>query len=368
MGRRKKGYKGPEGLIKMRNSRNWYAKKTINGKTLFRSTRTADLLQAQRILHSLMTELLKEFELHTVNRILGRSVCLSEIITRYLHEVSPSKSGSGRNDINSSKPVLVFFGESKIDGITIQDIYKYLDWRKNSISLQTGHMISGATVNREKSFLSKIFKFAIRCGYINENPVTGVEGYSERRRERYITDDEFDNILNAMSSDNKDMFLSLYHTSVRTGRIYNLEWHQIDIENRIITFVNTNPNKRVPEKLYINDTLLDILSRRKRARRTLTPHVFYKPTLKPFSEFDALKIWKAACEKVEVQDCTPRDIRHKALTDMGIAGFDLSRVGHVAGHSDPRTTKRYTHFSAAETKEPLQALVKRKKEMANGKV
>lgn len=41
---------------------------------------------------------------------------------------------------------------------------------------------------------------------------------------------------------------------------------------------------------------------------------------------------------------------------MGKAGFDLARVGHVAGHSDPRTTKRYTHFSLDETKGPLQSL------------
>ena len=34
----------------------------------------------------------------------------------------------------------------------------------------------------------------------------------------------------------------------------------------------------------------------------------------------------------------------------------LSYVGNVAGHSDPRTTKRYTHFSVEETKLPLQAL------------
>lgn len=34
-------------------------------------------------------------------------------------------------------------------------------------------------------------------------------------------------------------------------------------------------------------------------------------------------------------------------------------VGNIAGHSDPRTTKRYTHFSVEETRMPLQALVGR---------
>ena len=56
-------------------------------------------------------------------------------------------------------------------------------------------------------------------------------------------------------------------------------------------------------------------------------------------------------------ECTiPRDLRHKAITDMKKAGFNDSSVGHVAAHSDPRTTKRYTHFSVEDTKDPLNIL------------
>lgn len=40
-------------------------------------------------------------------------------------------------------------------------------------------------------------------------------------------------------------------------------------------------------------------------------------------------------------------------------GFNDAFVGNVAGHSDPRTTKRYTHFSVEETKVPLQALAEK---------
>jgi integrase len=72
-----------------------------------------------------------------------------------------------------------------------------------------------------------------------------------------------------------------------------------------------------------------------------------------------LKIWNKACGSVNVKDATPRDIRHKAITDMKRAGFNDAIVGNVAGHSDPRTTKRYTHFSVEETKMPLEALVGR---------
>lgn len=185
MGRRKIGYKAMEGLIRIPKSSCWYIKRTVLGKEVFKSTGTNDLIEAEEIYHIVMAELLKEAKTHFANRILGRSVPFSFVVERYLNEISPSKSKNGRNDINSSKPLLKYFCESKIDGITKQDIYRYLDWRKNSVNERLGRSVSGSTINREKSFLSEIFKKSVRWGYFNENPVIGIEGFSENRRERY---------------------------------------------------------------------------------------------------------------------------------------------------------------------------------------
>ena len=52
-------------------------------------------------------------------------------------------------------------------------------------------------------------------------------------------------------------------------------------------------------------------------------------------------------------------MRHKAITDVKKVGYNDSFVGNVVGHSDPRTTKRYTHFSLNETILPLNSLNKR---------
>lgn len=350
MGRKKIGYKAPEGLIRIPKSSCWYIKRTVLGKEVFKSTGTNDLIEAEEIYHIVMTELLKEAKSHYANRILGRSVPFSFVVERYLSEISPSKSKSGRNDKNSSKPLLKYFCESKIDGITKQDIYKYLDWRKNTINERLKRTVSGSTINREKSFLSEIFKKAIRWGYVNDNRVVGIEGFSENKRERYITDDEFKNVLSKMEDNHKDLFLAVYHTAQRPGRIYSLQWKQIDLEGRSVVFENTSRNKRVPNVLWVNDTLLEILSRLRRDRRTLSPYVFYKPSLKSYSEFDSLRIWKKACEMAKVKNTIPRDLRHKAITDMKKAGHNDSFVGNVAGHSDPRTTKRYTHFSVEGTR------------------
>lgn len=41
---------------------------------------------------------------------------------------------------------------------------------------------------------------------------------------------------------------------------------------------------------------------------------------------------------------------------MKRAGFNDAFVGNVAGHSDPRTRRRYIHFAVEETRQPLEAL------------
>ncbi len=347
--------------MKIPKSSNWYIKRTVNGKDIFKSTGTSDLIQAEEIYHMVMSEILKDLKENSCNRILGKSVPFSFVVERYLREISPSKSKGGRNDINSSKPLLKRFSDSKIDGITKQDIYKYLDWRKNSVSEKTGKPLSGSSINREKSFLSEIFKKSIRWGYINENLVSGIEGFSENNREMYLTDEMFDSILENMKEDHCDMFLTIYHTGQRTGRIYQLQWPQIDLENRAIVFKNTSKNKRVPDEIWINDDLYEILVQRKRNRRTLSPYVFYNKNLNPYNDSNARKIWKKACEKANIDNSVPYDIRHKAITDMKKAGFNDAFVGKVAAHSDARTTKRYTHFSTKDTMAPLQALSRKNK-------
>lgn len=356
MGRKKRGYKAPEGLVKIPRSKYWYIKRTVFGKNIFCSTGTDDIVQAQQIYHLVMTDILKDFNQNQANKILGKSVPFSLVADRYLKEISPSKSKNGRNDIISSKPVLKHFGDMKIDTITPQDVYKYMDARKNTISERTEKKLSGSTVNREKSFLSEVFTKAVRWGYAETNPLRDIEGFSENKRERYLSDEELSGILNNMREEHRDIFLSIYHTAQRNGRIYNLQWAQINLEERLITFKNTSRNKRVPDVLWINDSLYEILLKRKKNRRVLSPYVFYNKNMRPYNDSNIRKAWHDACDTAQVKGARPYDLRHKAITDMKKAGHGDPFVGKVAGHSDPRTTQRYTHFSAEDTMAPLSAL------------
>ncbi len=354
---RKKGYKAPEGLVKQRKSKNWYIKTRIGGKLIYKSTKTSDLRQAELILAKVKVALLSLDS--QVREITGKSIPFGQLMSRYLREVSASKRSS-ESDIIRNKSLLEYFKDQRIDTITAQDIYRYQDWRRNSTAHRTGKPISGTTVNREIALLRHALRKAIRWGYLEQNPAVGIEGFSESKRERYITDEEFEAIKRVAKSHDfsthlVDIMDALYHTAQRSGRILALKWRQIDLKERTITFEQASKTKKVPHVIWINDPLFSLLSKKK-VRRSLVPWVFHKQDGTPYKSIN--KAWNTACKKAEVKDARIHDIRHKSITDMVRAGFSLEFVGRVAGHSTPSTTHRYAHLSVDATKEALDSLVK----------
>jgi len=285
------------------------------------------------------------------------------LIERYTKEVTPLKRSS-RSDLINQKPLLKFLGDQRIDTITKQDVYRYQDWRKTIRSERTKKPVSGATINREIALLRHALKKAIRWGYIDQNPAQGIEGFSENKRERYVTDKEFEGIKKAATAHDEskhlvDIMDALYLTAQRKGRILNLKWNQVNLKERTIIYEQVSKTKKVPFAIWINDPLYNLLTRLKSIRssyKIVGPYVFQKKDGSPYKSIKTT--WSKCCQKAGIQNIRIHDIRHKAITDMVRAGFSLEMVGRVAGHTTPSTTQRYTHLSVEATKELLEALGK----------
>lgn len=74
------------------------------------------------------------------------------------------------------------FGAMLPDDIKPQHVRKYMDLRG---------VKSRAQANREKTFMSRVFRWAYERGHVKCNPCTGVKKFKEAARDRYITDDEY---------------------------------------------------------------------------------------------------------------------------------------------------------------------------------
>ncbi|VTP13181.1 Phage integrase family protein [Phytobacter ursingii] len=90
-----------------------------------------------------------------------------------------------------SQKLLAVFGKMPPDSIKPEHVRKYLD--KRGVKSRT-------QANREKAFMSRVYRWGYERGYVKGNPTKGVKQFKETSRDRYIVDDEY-NALYSVAPD-----------------------------------------------------------------------------------------------------------------------------------------------------------------------
>jgi integrase len=176
----------------------------------------------------------------------------------------------------------------------------------------------------------------------------------ENKRDRYITDEEFKAAKNVARSIPEAAHLG---DTMNTLYLTALRWLQVNLEERKISFRGTSETKKVPDEIWINQPLFELLSRLKAQRsfqKVVGPYVFQNKNGKPYKS--VRKTWNNCCRKAGVLDARIHDIRHKSLTDMAKKGYSLQEIAKAAGHTQISSTMRYTHLRAEDTKVALESL------------
>ena len=106
------------------------------------------------------------------------------IALRYEREVMPGKAArTQRDNLIELDRLRAVFGRVLIDSIKPHHVRAYLDKRGEQAK---------ARANREKALLSHVINKAREWGYTDApNPCQGVKGFTEKGRDRYVTDAEF---------------------------------------------------------------------------------------------------------------------------------------------------------------------------------
>lgn len=81
-----------------------------------------------------------------------------------------------------SLKVLGVFGKMLPDALRPEHVRKYMDKRG---------LRSPTQANREKAFLSRVYRWAYERGMVKGNPTKGVRQFKKVARDRYITDEEY---------------------------------------------------------------------------------------------------------------------------------------------------------------------------------
>jgi integrase len=255
---------------------------------------------------------------------------MAALIDKYMIEIAPKKAkATYTGNLMEAKNLKEVFGKMLVLEVRPTHIAKYLDIRGLKAPIRA---------NREISLLFHIFSYAMRWGQIDKNPCLGVAKHSEKGRDRYISDHEFESVKKIASELIAIVMDFAYITAMRRGDILKLRLDQITDEGIWI-----KQSKTGSKQLYEwSNGLIEVVDRAKALKRPIRGlYLFCTRQGQPYSDTGFKAMWNRVQVKWAAsggQRFTFHDIRAKALTDAKRLGLDAQSL---AGHATSAMTEHY---------------------------
>lgn len=274
-----------------------------------------------------------------------QKVTLEQLCDQY-EEIHKTQSGYEAKKYHI-KNIRQYFGDDRLL-ITIK--YKDLDLFKAHLEqTPTKHkrLRKPATVNRALSCLRHMMTKALEWDMIRETPFSKGKRLHLKENNvilRFLSEDEITSLLDTCSGNMtylNDIITCAINTGMRKGEILSLKWSQI--KNGQIYLTDTKGKK--PRQVPVN-TDLEGLFKRIRKREGLRSKYVFTYQGKPIAD-NVKNGFRSALKKADIMEFRFHDLRHTFASHFVMRGGDLKTLQEILGHSDIKTTMRYSHLSKA---------------------
>ena len=224
-----------------------------------------------------------------------------------------------------------------------------------------GDKQTARTINRKISSLNSYYKYLLKHGFIEKNPVRQL--HAQRLPERlpvYLKETETHNLLEELQFEEgfagfTDRLICelLYATGIRRNELQQLK--ESDIEwslNQIRILGKGNKERLVPVSPALLDTIRDYLQ----AKRKLEVHDdIYLLNLESGEPVYAMYIYRVVRKYIgqttTLQKKSPHVLRHTFATHLLNNGANIQAIKELLGHSSLAATQIYTHNNIDKLKE-----------------
>ncbi len=199
------------------------------------------------------------------------------------------------------------------------------------------------------------------------NPCRFVKKYPERRRERFLSDDEYRRLGAALRDAEREGFASpaaiaairlLMLTGCRSGEILSLRWEDVDLDRGELRLSDSKTGARI---VHLGDPAIEVL--RGIQRREDNPWVI--PGLKRAAHLAFLHgPWRLILERAGIKNLRIHDLRHSFASGGLLVGEGLPMIGKLLGHNKVQTTARYAHLANDPVKSAANRIATRIAEVA----
>ena len=232
--------------------------------------------------------------------------------------------------------VAPYWGKRHLDQIKTQDV----------INLLSAHSRTHApaSCNRLLILMRFMFNLALSWKIIAANPTAGVPLMQEENKaDRFLTQSEAEILYEAMKRSQNQMLQFivplLILTGVRKREALDARWEDIDTGRRQWRINVTKAGK--PRFVPLSDAALKLLNM---IPRFDCPWLLPNPkTLRPYQNI--YYSWHTARSSVGLQLVKLHTLRHSFASFLVNSGRTLYEVQHLLGHSQIKTTARYSHLA-----------------------
>jgi integrase len=212
--------------------------------------------------------------------------------------------------------------------------------------------------NRVLAMLSVMFGYAINHGMITQNPCIGIKKYTEEKRERYLTKQEIEGILSALNTSPYIMEVNaiklLLLTGSRKSEVLQARWEQFNFDEKMWLKLSPSVKQKKVSLIPLNTFAIEILLEMKASIQnskecvngkiiSTNEYLFFNTkTKKPLG--DIKRFWETLCKTAGIENLHMHDLRHTFASILANNGIDLHQTGKLLGHSNTRTTERYSHL------------------------
>ena len=218
--------------------------------------------------------------------------------------------------------------------------------------------------NRTLGVLSKMFNLAELWDLRPDgtNPCRHVKRFREEKRERFLSDIEYQRLGAALKEIEVDgtetasataAVRLLMLTGCRLSEIQKLRWEHVDLGASELRLPDTKTGAKV---VYLGDPAIAVLERID--RRDGNPWVI--AGRKPGGHLTDLQHpWRRIRARAGLDDVRIHDLRHSFASGGLLVGEGLPMIGKLLGHTQVQTTARYAHLANDPVKSAANRIASR---------
>lgn len=294
---------------------------------------------------------------------------------------------------NMSDDIVAYFGQKKkLNAIDAEAVKRYIKYLNTEATTRGGKPYSSTTIVRHYQTLRNIINYAVRFGYLKEDPCKYLSVKDKPRQENkeidFLAPKDAKRFMTALETEPMfwRCFMNVLITcGLRRGECIGLQWGDIDGETLTLTVSrNVTIDKDAPDKIHVGQTkgkesrsvplsprvhgLLTAFKKEQDDKYgVLLPNAYIFCSegnpYKPEYPTEPTRWQSKFVKRHKLPNVSPHDLRHTAATLALESGADLKQVQQLLGHKDPSTTMK---FYAGVTEEAQRRTVEGIESIING--